>query len=95
MTTKQNILATIGLLVIIALIGLAGNMETHYYRRDCKVVEVNDDRVSVVDKCGYEWVYYVEEDVPAVGTKVDLKMFTSYTDSTIGDDEIVKVIEKE
>lgn len=91
--TRETVMGIIGLLIMTVAIGLAGHIETHYYRKDCKVVETVGQAVYVVDKTGNEWCYIAEE-VPAIGTKVDLKMFTAYTDNTIEDDEIVKIIEK-
>ena len=95
---KNKVMGIIGLLVIIIAFGLVGHIETHYTRKDCTVVEVEQRLITVVDKCGYEWCYYMDSedyaDVPSIGTKVDLKMFTAYTDNTIEDDEIVKIIEK-
>lgn len=84
----------IGLLIMIVAISLAGHIETHYTRKDCKVVETSGKAVYVVDNTGNEWCYVADEEVPKIGTKVDLKMFTAYTDNTIEDDEIINVIVK-
>ena len=70
-------------------------VECHYTRKDCVVVEVEQRLVTVEDKVGHQWSYYMDSedyaDVPCVGTVVDLHMFTNLTDSYIYDDEIVRV----
>lgn len=72
-----------------------GYVETHYTRKDCVVVEVEQRLVTVVDKTGNEWCYYMDSEdytnVPCVGTVVDLLMHTAHTDSYIYDDEILEV----
>jgi hypothetical protein len=94
--TKETLMGIIVLLIITTVIGLAGHIETHYTRKDCVVVEVEQGLVTVLDTTGNEWCYYMDSEdyteVPPTGTKVDLKMFTAYTDNTIEDDEIVKVV---
>lgn len=92
--TKENLMYTLALIIIAVLFGIVGHIETHYTRKDCKVVETSGKAVYVVDSTGNEWCYVADEEVPNVGTKVDLKMFTAYTDNTIDDDEIVNVIVK-
>jgi hypothetical protein len=92
--TKENLMYTLALIIIVVILGIAGHIETHYTRKDCKVVETSGKAVYVVDSTGNEWCYVADEEVPTVGTKVDLKMFTAYTDNTIKDDEIVNVIVK-
>ena len=66
-------------------------VECHYTRKDCVVVETQGQLVHVVDTVGYEWCYEAEDDVPTVGTVVDVHMYTAHTDSYIYDDEIVDV----
>lgn len=92
--TKETLMGIIGLLIMTVAIGLAGHVETHYTRKDCKVVETSGKAVYIVDNTGNEWCYVADEEVPKIGTKVDLKMFTAYTDNTIEDDEIINVIVK-
>ena len=92
--TKENLMGTLALIIIVVSLGIVGHIETHYTRKDCKVVETSGKAVYVVDNTGNEWCYVADEEVPKIGTKVDLKMFTAYTDSTIEDDEIINVIVK-
>lgn len=78
------------------LMGTVGNIETHYTRKNCEVMGVHGTRLVIDDDCGYTWEYEVKEgeEIPEVGDKVKLKMFTGYTDGTVYDDEVVKVIVK-
>ena len=91
---KEVIIGLVALTIIVVAFGIVGHVETHYTRKDCKVVETSGKAVYVVDNTGNEWCYVADEEVPKVGTKVDLKMFTAYTYNTINDDEIVEVIIK-
>lgn len=78
-------------LLILCMLCACSYVETHYTRKDCVVVETQGQLVYVVDTIGYEWCYEAEDDVPAVGTVVDVHMYTAHTDSYIYDDEIVDV----
>lgn len=91
---KEVIMGLVALTIIVVAFGIVGHVETHYTRKDCKVVEISGKAVYVVDNTGNEWCYVADEEAPKVGTKVDLKMFTAYTDNTIDDDEIVEVVIK-
>ena len=72
----------------ILLPSIAGYFE-HHYTRQAEVVEVCGDVVLVEDACGFEWEFY--GDGFKVGQKVEMKMYTNFTDNTIFDDEIEKV----
>ena len=82
-------------LLVLCMLCACSYVETHYTRKDCVVVEVEQRLVTVVDKTGNEWCYYMDSedytDVPCVGTVVDLLMHTAHTDSYIYDDEILEV----
>lgn len=95
-TTKENLQAILGITLFIALLMVCGRIENYYTRKDCVVSEVNNTEVTVIDKSGYEWVYFTDnkDESPCVGTVVDLKMFTNCTDNNIYDDEIIKVVIK-
>ena len=71
-------------------------VECHYTRKDCVVTSVEQRLVTVVDKTGNEWCYYMDSEdytnVPCVGTRVDMLMYTAHTDGYIYDDEIVRVV---
>lgn len=81
--------------VLFAIMCGCSYVESHYTRKDCVVTAVEQRLVTVVDKTGHEWCYYMDSedyaDVPSVGTAVDIHMFTNNTDSYIYDDEIVRV----
>ena len=83
-------------LLVLCMLCTCGYVETHYTRKDCVVVEVEQRLITVVDKTGNEWCYYMDSedytDVPCVGTVVDLRMHTAHTDGYIYDDEIVGVV---
>ena len=83
-------------LLVLCMLCACSYVETHYTRKDCVVVEIEQRLVTVVDKAGNEWCYYMDSedytDVPCVGTVVDLRMHTSHTDGYIYDDEIVGVV---
>lgn len=90
--------AIVGMLIVVVMIGMmcaCSYVESHYTRKDCVVVEVEQRLVTVEDKAGHQWCYYMDSegyaDVPCVGTVVDLHMFTNLTDGYIYDDEIVRV----
>ena len=68
--------------------GVAGTIETHYYRT-AEVVAISGDEITVTDTTDNEWLFY--GDGYTEGDKVKMLMFTNYTDNTIYDDEIVKV----
>ena len=88
----------VGILVVVMMVCMmcaCSYVECHYTRKDCVVVEVEQRLVTVEDKQGHQWCYYMDSedyaDVPCVGTVVDLHMFTNLTDGYIYDDEIVRV----
>ena len=90
--TRERIMGILVAVMFFALLGVAGYVEHHYTRTDCVVVSVEEQLVTVEDRCGYVWCYEVEEEAPRVGDVVDLKMFTNTTDGYIYDDEVVGVV---
>lgn len=82
-------------IVLMCMMCACGYVESHYTRKDCVVVEVEQRLVTVLDKTDNEWYYYMDSedytDVPSVGTVVDLHMYTAHTNGYIYDDEIVNV----
>ena len=88
----------VGILVVVMMVCMmcaCSYVECHYTRKDCVVVEVEQRLVTVEDKQGHQWCYYMDSedytDVPCVGTVVDVHMYTAHTDGYIYDDEIVGV----
>ena len=89
---KRTVKAIVVMMVMVVLMGCMGYIDTHYTRKDCEVVEVEQGLMTIVDTCGYEWTYYSDEEVHEVGTVVNLKMHTNNTTDNIEDDEILKII---
>lgn len=75
-------------LLFIGAPAFAGNIETHYMRT-AEVTSVNGSSVTVLDNSDHYWIF--EGDGYAEGDKVNLKMFTNYTDDNIYDDEIISI----
>ena len=94
--TVDTIKGLLAIVVFMAMLCACGYVEHHYTRKDCVVVEVEQRLVTVEDKAGHQWCYYMDSedytDVPSVGTVVDLHMYTNLTDGYIYDDEITKVV---
>ena len=91
----DNVKCICAIIIFIAMLGVCGYVESHYTRKDCVVVEVEQRLVTVEDRQGRLWCYYMDSedytDAPSVGTVVDVHMYTNHTDSYIYDDEIVGV----
>lgn len=83
---KKFIIATL----IIGGVVFASYTEHHYTRKDCKVVKVNNNVVTVEDISGNLWVF--EDEGYSVNDTVNLKMFTGISKNDISDDTITKVI---
>lgn len=77
-------------LLAIGCVASVGYYEQHYTRKDCEVVRITNNVVTVEDQCGYSWQF--EDEGYAIGDVVDLKMFSGATASNIADDKIVKVV---
>lgn len=65
--------------------------EHHYTRENCVVTKVENNVITVKDKCDYFWEFESDKGF-AKGDKVNLKMFDNCSDCYVEDDEIVKVI---
>ena len=89
--TAETVKGVVVIMLLLCMWVACCYVECHYTRKDCVVVEVEQRLVTVVDKTGNEWCYEVEGDVPCVGTRVDVHMYTAHTDGYIYDDEIVGV----
>ena len=84
-----------GILVVVAIVvglGMCHWTETHYTRKDCEIVKVDNSIITIEDKMGYLWEYETDTNTYTVGDKVSLRMHTNNTASTIYDDEIVEVV---
>lgn len=81
--------------IIIILLGIfactVSYFESCYTRKECEVVNIENDTIWVVDKTDNLWMFDVEENIFEVGEIVDLKMHTNHTESNIFDDIILEV----
>lgn len=93
--TAETVKGVVVIMLLLCMWVACCYVECHYTRKDCVVVEAEQRLVTVVDKTGNEWCYYMDSedytDVPCVGTVVDVHMYTAHTDGYIYDDEIVGV----
>lgn len=87
---RKSVMYGVLLVVGLLLVGGIGSMIENNYSRDAIVAEVNGEEIMVVDKTDNEWVFIGEG--YEVGDEVTLKMFNGYTDNTLKDDEIRRVI---
>lgn len=78
-------------IMFFVVIGLVGNIETHY-TREAKVVSVSNGVATFECSCGYLWDWELENGESfRKGDDVTLVMHTNYTDNTITDDVIEKI----
>ena len=85
----KKIAIALTIILALGLFIMACNFENNYTRKDCKVVEINGNIITVEDNCGYLWDF--EGEGYELGQKVDLKMHTTHTINTIIDDYIKSV----
>lgn len=71
-----------------ALFIVGSYYEHNYKRKDCEVVEIDYETVTVEDSCGYLWEF--QGVGYSIGDKVDLQMNDNCT-SSIKDDIIISV----
>lgn len=67
--------------------------EHHYTRKECIIIKIENNTVTVKDKCNFVWEFEGAEGFTE-GDKVSLKMFDSCSSGYIQDDEIIKVIKE-
>ena len=82
----------IAVLVVSALFAV-GCYERHYTRKDCRVIEVNENWVKFEDYGKEVWAIENNGEFK-IGDQADLKMYDNLTSPYIYDDEIVKVTKK-
>lgn len=79
------------LIITISLIACVGYCETHYYRKAI-VIQHYDGITTFYDGTHY---WDVETDnIYNRNDQVKLKMFTSFTNNNINDDEVIEIIKK-
>lgn len=67
--------------------------ETHYIR-EAKVIQVDNEIVSVIDKTNNVWQFYRNKEDIKINDQVKLIMDTMNTDTIITDDVIIQVVIK-
>lgn len=77
------------LVILVALLGTTGYVETHY-DTVAEVLSNDGDSVLLVDGAGYVWEVTDRPDLTE-GSFVKIKFFNNTTDYTREDDEIVKI----
>lgn len=85
---KNAIYGTLIIVGFILLMGIAGNLDSHY-RMTAEVIKVEDNLVYYEDTTGNVWLE--KTDGYNVGDNVKIKFHTNYTDGTRKDDRIEKV----
>jgi hypothetical protein len=89
MKIKEFVCAIVVITMFFGVVGFAGNIKHNYIRKDCEVISVSNDLVTVEDVCGYVWEF--EGSGYRVGDVITLKMHTNYTHGTIEDDIVTGV----
>lgn len=77
--------------VLISLISIGGYYDTHYTKKDCKVIAASRTGAMIEDPQGHLWYY--EGEGFSQNEILTLKMHTNYTDNFI-DDDVIEKIEK-
>lgn len=90
MMNKRNII--IGLMLLAIGYTSCSYYEHHYTRKDCRVIEVDKEVVTVVNNTDNTWSF--TDEGFAVDDIVDLKMYDNGTINRVDDDKIIKVIRK-
>ena len=78
----------LALVAFCAVLAFSAYVETHY-TRECTVIDVSNDVITLKDECGYLWEY--EGTGCEAGDKVIVKMYNNHTDSNVFDDVIIDV----
>ena len=78
----------IALVAFCAVLAFSAYVETHY-TRECTVIDVSNEVITLKDECGYLWEY--EGTGCETGDKVIAKMYNNHTDSNVFDDVIIDV----
>jgi hypothetical protein len=85
----------IGIIIIclgmfIISLGVLGHFEHRYIRKNCEIITVENDKITVEDELGYLWTF--EGDGFEKGEKVNLKMFDSCTGTM--EDDVIEGVER-
>lgn len=77
--------------MLVNLISIGGYYDTHYTKKDCKVIATAGNTVIIEDPQGHIWHY--EGTGFSQNETLTLKMHTNYTDNFI-DDDVIETIKK-
>ena len=89
MKIKEFVCAVIVIMIFFGGLGLVGNFEHNYTRKDCEVISVCNGLIKAEDVCGYVWEF--EGSDYRIGDVITLKMHTNYTHGTVADDIVTGV----
>lgn len=87
-TVDKIVTFVIALVAFCGVLVFSAYIETHY-NRECVVVNVSNDVITLKDECGYLWEY--QGTGCKAGDKVIAKMYNNHTDSNVFDDVITDV----
>ena len=82
---KKILAATLVVILFVMMVGVIGHTEHRYTRKNCEIITVENDKITVKDELGYLWTF--EGEGFEKGEKVNLKMFDNCT-GTMKDDVI-------
>ena len=84
------------ILAVIVLVGVfcgASYLDSHYTRKNCEVMNVENGIVTFMDSTEHYWEWEIEEnEYFEIGDFVNLKMHTNNSKSYIYDDEILEIV---
>jgi hypothetical protein len=84
---KEMFIITLVLTVFLGIFGILGHIE-NTYTKECEIVNVQGDVITVVDKDGDEWTFYGTD--YEIGEIVKVRMHTNHT-TKLSDDKLEKV----
>ena len=80
------------MMMLFSMLGLFGAIESTYTIKNCEVIDVDNDTITVIDNRQNEWKFCVDDNSDIdVGDSIDLVMDNNHTDYTTTDDEVKRV----
>lgn len=87
----KNLILAIGIILVFAI---TCYIEHNYTRDNCKVMNINDNIITVEDVCGLAWKCETANTELQVGDIVTLKMHDNNTGNYVYDDIVKDIIIK-
>ena len=87
---KRVVISIIVTTMFVVLFLVCSWYETHY-TREAKVIQIDNEIVSVIDKTNNVWQFYRNKEDVKINDQVKLIMDTMNTDTIITDDTIIQV----